>query len=953
MIKQLGNISTQKSTQVLALIGVITILLSYFLFSVSFNTDVEAFLPDSQITEDHHQVGELFGNESHVIYLHITTSNSDNSNILEMDCLLEILSLQNAVNDISNVDNSISVASYLNKALEWQDSNLTQISELDNPWDAMYNATWQEIEDGSDNVTYGDIEFLADVLIHRDLDWLPLWASEGTERAAPEAESALVVVFINPDLDTDGRKEVGKITRDLVDNELSFNSIQVDTFSTDLMAYDVDKSTRDTNILMALGMLGVTICLLWFSFRQSSYVILPILTLALSIIWTFGLAGLLNIKLTAISVAVLPLVVGLGIDFSVHISRRYMEELNKSKDFLSALLKSQKHIGYALSLAAATTVIAFLSGITAGVGPVRDFSIMCAIGISCSFILTLTFHTAARFIIDSKLSNSKDTIPKSSKIIDTITHFSIHSVKNHPITIVAATVVITLLSIGGATQLETSFTLDDFLSEDLEIMVIGLHVNEDYRGGSYAQSQILIKDEDQNYKELLEGTFTVQCNLGIFDESLGIKSECSNRPSVDYVIQVGAEARVDSVYQIVRTAIHSESSSITYHGDGPYFEISGEFHVYSNESLSIEWISNSDYTINSTIFWIAADKSETNTTLTPSISPHSFSDSHYSVNITPPSNAITGYLKFEVSSHSPVVNSLTVRGEDYYFVQSLRDTFTLSSKGTPISSTTNEDVKNLFDYLYQRDLDIADRFTGESFTTELKKVLHKTQDGEYNASVIRIYIGPTKHNPLDKAGLNQMLSQLSSDIPIDVFSSQMVSLTGGHVLTITTINTIEEAQINSTLISLVMASLFLLLVYRKLSYSILTIIPVVIATFWILGTMSLLGISLNVLTVMVTALTIGLGIDYAIHIVERYRHELKTSDNAKAVEIAIKHTGSALVISGITSLFGFAVLTLSPMPLVRNFGIITAATIIYSVLIAVLVLPSLMLLSGNMLKDKN
>ena len=738
-----------------------------------------------------------------------------------------------------------------------------------------------------------------------------------------------------------------------MNNDLTFNSIQIDTFSTDLMAYDVDKSTRDTNILMALGMLGVTICLLWFSFRQTSYVILPILTLSLSIIWTFGLAGLLNIKLTAISVAVLPLVVGLGIDFSVHISRRYIEELHKSNDFHSSLLKSQKHIGYALSLAAATTVIAFLSGVTAGVGPVRDFSVICAIGISCSFILTLTFHTATRFLIDKRSSGSNFSIPSSSKIIDTITHFSIHSVKNHPISIVAATIVLTLLSIGGATQLETSFTLDDFLSDDLEIMVIGQHVHEDYRGGSYAQSQILIRDESPNYKELLEGTFIVQCNLGIFDESLGIKSECSNRPSVDYVIQVGAEARVDSVYQIIRTAIHSESSSLIYHGNGPYFEVSGVFHVYSNESLSIEWISNSDYIINSTIFWIDSNNLETNTTLVPSISSHSFSESLYSVNITPPLNAVTGYLKFEVSSSSPVVNSLTVRGQDYYFVQSISDTFSLSSKGTPISSTTNEDIKNLFDYLYQKDLDIADRFTGESFTTELKKVLHKNQNGEYNASVIRIYIGPTKHNPLDKTGLNQMLSQLSYDIPTDSFSNQTVSLTGGHVLTITTINTIETAQINSTLISLIMAFLFLLLVYRNFSYSILTIIPVIIATCWILGTMSLLGISLNVLTVMVTALTIGLGIDYAIHIVERYRHELQTLDNDKAVEVAINHTGSALIISGITSLFGFAVLTLSPMPLVRNFGIITAATIIYSVLIAVLVLPSIMLLSGNLLKEKN
>ena len=159
--------------------------------------------------------------------------------------------------------------------------------------------------------------------------------------------------------------------------------------------------------------------------------------------------------------------------------------------------------------------------------------------------------------------NISVSTPSSSKIIDTITHFSIHSVKNHPISIVAATIVLTLLSIGGATQLETSFTLDDFLSDDLEIMVIGQHVHEDYRGGSYAQSQILIRDESPNYKELLEGTFIVQCNLGIFDESLGIKSECSNRPSVDYVIQVGAEARVDSVYTFAMPRIQNTITPAT------------------------------------------------------------------------------------------------------------------------------------------------------------------------------------------------------------------------------------------------------------------------------------------------------------------------------------------------------------------------------------------------------
>ncbi|MEC9353947.1 MAG: MMPL family transporter, partial [Candidatus Thermoplasmatota archaeon] len=61
-------------------------------------------------------------------------------------------------------------------------------------------------------------------------------------------------------------------------------------------------------------------------------------------------------------------------------------------------------------------------------------------------------------------------------------------------------------------------------------------------------------------------------------------------------------------------------------------------------------------------------------------------------------------------------------------------------------------------------------------------------------------------------------------------------------------------------------------------------------------------------------------------------------------------TGSALLISGLTTVGGFAVLLLSPMPLVRNFGLLTALTIVYAVLIALLVLPSL-LWAGNRLTE--
>jgi len=119
-------------------------------------------------------------------------------------------------------------------------------------------------------------------------------------------------------------------------------------------------------------------------------------------------------------------------------------------------------------------------------------------------------------------------------------------------------------------------------------------------------------------------------------------------------------------------------------------------------------------------------------------------------------------------------------------------------------------------------------------------------------------------------------------------------------------------------------------------------------TIWILATMALLHITLNVMTVMVTALTIGLGIDYAIHVIERYREERSHHDKLESITETIEHTGSALVISALTTIAGFGVLVISPMPLVRDFGIITAATILYALLVAIIILPILLLAVGRL-----
>jgi len=122
-----------------------------------------------------------------------------------------------------------------------------------------------------------------------------------------------------------------------------------------------------------------------------------------------------------------------------------------------------------------------------------------------------------------------------------------------------------------------------------------------------------------------------------------------------------------------------------------------------------------------------------------------------------------------------------------------------------------------------------------------------------------------------------------------------------------------------------------------------TLLPVVFSVSWILGTMYLLEIPFNVMTGMITSLTVGLGVAYSIHMSERYSLELKRTGSVwEAMSRTVTGTGGALLGSAATTVGGFGVLAFAILPPLQQFGIITGLTIIYAFLASVLVLPSLL-----------
>ena len=176
-----------------------------------------------------------------------------------------------------------------------------------------------------------------------------------------------------------------------------------------------------------------------------------------------------------------------------------------------------------------------------------------------------------------------------------------------------------------------------------------------------------------------------------------------------------------------------------------------------------------------------------------------------------------------------------------------------------------------------------------------------------------------------------------------------LTATSGEIIGLEVVDTMTSSQttsiITTVLAALIILSLFFWITEGRPALGFIAVAPIVMVLLWVLGTMALLGIPYNVITALITALSIGIGVDYTIHIIHRYEEEFAHSrDPEAAARRTLGTTGSALMGSVLTTALGFGVLILSSLTPFQQFGIVTAITIAYALIAAVVVVPPAMIL---------
>ena len=135
-----------------------------------------------------------------------------------------------------------------------------------------------------------------------------------------------------------------------------------------------------------------------------------------------------------------------------------------------------------------------------------------------------------------------------------------------------------------------------------------------------------------------------------------------------------------------------------------------------------------------------------------------------------------------------------------------------------------------------------------------------------------------------------------------------------------------------------------IILFRNVKLSLIGGVPNFIAAFFILGIIGLLNIPLDMMTITIAAITIGIAVDNSIHYIYRFKEEFnKINDYKKTLILCHSTVGNAILNTSITIMFGFSILVLSNFIPTIYFGIFTGLAMLLAMISVLTLLPSLIM----------
>ncbi len=227
-------------------------------------------------------------------------------------------------------------------------------------------------------------------------------------------------------------------------------------------------------------------------------------------------------------------------------------------------------------------------------------------------------------------------------------------------------------------------------------------------------------------------------------------------------------------------------------------------------------------------------------------------------------------------------------------------------------------------------------------------ILWRSDDDTRYATVLTYQI-PDTRDQTNVVKTREILEPLAVDLEnalIRIDPESTVVVTGSAIYRDDQLAGIRRAMLLALPLAVVACFVVAAGFMRSLRYAFVSIIPILLVVTWLYGLMQQAGFGVNVVTSIIGAVSVGIGIDFSTHFTMRFLEERRSGAVAlSAVAAAGTGTGAALAGSAVTSVAGFGILAFAPMPMFATYGLLTAIMIVFALIASLFVLPSLLVVA--------
>ncbi|HEX6256355.1 MAG TPA: MMPL family transporter [Euzebyales bacterium] len=848
---------------VIGVVLLVTLGLGYFNSEQQQVTGNEGFSPDNEELTALERSGELFGSTDTVMQVIVESESGD---VFTADAYRAATTLREAIQDSEAADRLAEQPG--------RDSVITWFAPVEQVAAAQ----------GSDLLALDD-EQLKDLyrqayasLPDEQTGFVDPLVAEGGDIAEAEGGKALLLLFLDT---ADFGDDFAAITElqttivEAVDQAELPDDLSADAFAFGLLFEEQDVAAEIARLFGIAALIILVVLMFVYSIRPRgdgswlgaarrtvADVALTLGAIVIAITWTNGIGVLLGPDyldvigyFNPITQIIPILLIGLGVDYAIHLNSRYREEVSSGKGVGEGIRTALTTVGVALVLATVTTFVGFMTNLTNPLPALRDFGILASVGIVAAFLVLMTFVLAARFLLD-RGAERRERLPRrslastQSKALPAAMSRTAVLAERIPFVTLGVTLLLAGLGAYGLTQLSTEFSFTDFIAEDEPILETYETLQSDF-GGGFGETTTVMFDGD---------IATPESHNAMVDA-------LDNLSDVDDVRAAGGTPLVSMPPTLLGELLAPAPTGGPPPGAG-----SGD----GGQAPDAEQAPGDAQ---------GAQQGE----------------------------ASAGGQAAQVPAAPPEL------------LQAVADT----ELGEDLRVAEDADVPAL----YQAMIDAA--------PDRAANVLAVTDDGLVAQAQIQTSAGET--------GAGELADSLSEAFGPVADAGVDVTVTSDAIVSDVVVTEIRDAQVQSLVITVLAAMVLLIIVFwirvRRPFLGVLTVLPVGLVLLWTFGIMAALDIAFSPVTATISALAIGIGVPFTIHVAIRFQEDRVRFDNPEdAIRSTTRFTGGALAGSAFTTMAGFFVLRFSSLPPFQQLGTVVAIAVGCSLVAAVLVLPSLLVL---------